>query len=98
QCGRVRNDRPVGWICACANSSCDVQCNPGFLQCYPASLALCQQTLWDFEDMNLGGYRIPNSPSPAGKLGYTSLVQHSGKYSLGAVIKATGTTRGYQIG
>jgi hypothetical protein len=48
--------------------------------------------------MTLGGYRVLNSPSAAGKLGYTSLVVHSGKFALGAVIRATGTTRGYQIG
>jgi hypothetical protein len=98
QCAHACSDPPVGGIGICASSSCDVQCNPGYLQCYPASLALCQQTLWDFEDMSLAGYKVLNSPSAAGKLGYTSLVQHSGKYSLGAVIKATGTTRGYQIG
>jgi len=48
--------------------------------------------------MTLGGYRVLNSPSAAGKLGYTSLVVNSGKFALGAVIRATGTTRGYQIG
>jgi hypothetical protein len=98
QCGNACPNPPVGGIAVCASSTCGVQCNPGFLQCVPASLGLCQQTLWDFEDMTLGGYRVINSPSAAGKLGYTSLVQHSGKYALGAVIRATGTTRGYQIG
>ena len=64
----------------------------------PASLGLCQPTLWDFEDMTLGGYKVLNSPSAAFKPGITNIVQHSGKYSLGVPIKATGTTRGYQIG
>ena len=85
----------------CASSStCDVKCNPGYLECSPASLGMCQQTTWDFEDMTLEGFRIVNTPSAAGKLGYTSQVVHSGKFALGAVIKATGTglTRGYQIG
>jgi hypothetical protein len=59
---------------------------------------MCQQTVWDFEDMTLEGFKVLNTPSCAGKLGYTSAVQHSGKYALGAVIKASGTTRGFQIG
>jgi hypothetical protein len=97
-CGNVCKDPPVGGIGICASSSCDVQCNPGFLECVPSSLALCQQTVWDFEDMSLSGFRVINSPSAAGRLITTSLAQQSGKYSLSAPIKATGTTRGYQIG
>ena len=84
----------------CSSSTCDVKCNPGFVECTPASLGMCQQTTWDFEDMTLEGFKIVTTPSAAGKLGYTSQVVHSGKFALGAVIRATGTglTRGYQIG
>jgi len=82
----------------CINSSCSISCNPGFLECQPVSLGMCQRTTWDFEDMTIEGFRVLNSPSAAGKLGYTSAVAHSGKYALGAVVNATGQTRGYQIG
>jgi hypothetical protein len=99
QCGNAcpEPDKTAG-IAVCVNSSCNINCNPGYLACLPVSLAMCQPTVWDFEDMTLEGFRVLNSPSCAGKLGYTSAVAHSGKYSLGAVIKASGSTRGYQIG
>jgi len=50
--------------------------------------------------MSLEGFRVVTTPTAAGKLGITSDPVRSGKYALGAVIKATGTglTRGYQIG
>jgi hypothetical protein len=86
-------------IAVCVNSSCNVKCNSGYLACTPVSLGTCQQVTWGFEDPSLEGYQVINSPSAAGKLGYTTVVQHSGKYSLGAVIRASSTTsRGYQIG
>ena len=101
-CSSCANACPVpakgSGIPVCVNSSCSVKCNPGFLECSPASLGMCQQTTWDFEDMTLDGFKVLNSPSAAGKLGYTSQVVNSGKFALGAVIRATGTTRGYQIG
>ena len=63
---------------------------------------MCQQAGWDFEDMSLGGFRITNSPSAAVKVGYTGAVSHSGKYTFGIEISATGgagtATRVYQVG
>ena len=99
-CGTVCPSPAAGTgIPVCINQSCNIKCNSGYMECAPASLATCQQVTWDFEDMTLEGFRVLNSPSAAGKLGYTSVVQHSGKYALGAIINASSTTsRGYQIG
>jgi hypothetical protein len=64
---------------------------------------MCQQGAWDFEDMDAGGFRILNPPSAAQQVAVTGQVPpHSGKYSLGIQIAATGTygapTRTYQVG
>jgi len=100
-CGTVcpSPDEKTG-IATCVSSSCGILCNPGFVECSPASLAICQPTVWEFEDMSIEGFRVVTTPTAAAKLGYSSLVAHSGKFSLGAVIRATGTglSRGYQIG
>jgi len=100
-CGNVCPS-PAGGagIPTCGNSTCGILCNAGFVECSPPSLGICQPTVWDFEDMSIEGYRVITTPSAAGKLGVTSQFAHSGKFSLGAIIKATGTglTRGFQIG
>ena len=62
---------------------------------------MCQQGAWDFEDATLGGFRILNSPSAAEKVGITSAVAHTGSYTFGVQISATGPAgpaRVYQVG
>jgi hypothetical protein len=87
-------------IAVCANSACGISCNPGYLAC--DRVPICQQALWDFEDMSLGGFRILTSPSAAEKVGYTGQVSHTGKYTFGVLINATGgigtPTRYYRVG
>jgi len=100
-CGTVCASPASGTgIATCVSSSCGIQCNPGYFECSPASLAICQQTVWDFEDASLEGFRVVTTPTAVAKLGITNDPVRSGKYAFGAVIKATGTglTRGYQVG
>ena len=92
QCGNAcPTPQPAGTgIAVCSSSTCNISCNAGYLECSPASLAMCQQGAWDFEDMTLGGFRITNSPSAAVKLGITGRGPHTGKYTFGIQINATG--------
>ena len=104
QCGNAcPTPQPPGTgIAFCSSSTCSISCNAGYLECSPASLAMCQQGAWDFEDMTPGGFRITNSPSAAVKVGYTGAVSHTGKYTFGIQIDATGSVgagmRVYQVG
>jgi len=85
-------------IPVCINSNCDVSCNPGYLECTPASLAICERSSWDFEDATIEGFRVLNTAPAIGKLTATTAQAHTGKYSLGALVNASGSTRGYQVG
>jgi hypothetical protein len=84
----------------CVNSTCNVQCNSGYLACSPPSIAICQQTVWDFENQNIEGFRVLNSPTAvSGKMVATSAQVHSGKFSLGVPIDAgNSTSRVFQVG
>jgi hypothetical protein len=107
-CGQCGNACPAPQsgtgIPVCINSTCNISCNSGYLECVPlaSSLAMCQQATWDFEDMTPGGFRILNDPSAAEKVGYTGLVSHTGKYTFGIQINAIGgpgtAGRIYQVG
>jgi hypothetical protein len=87
-------------IPVCINATCSISCNPGYLECTPASIAHCQDTVWDFEDQTLEGFHILTMPSAiSGKPMVTSVQTHTGKFSLGLPITASTTTsRGFQIG
>jgi hypothetical protein len=102
QCGMVC-PMPAGGtgIAVCSNSQCGISCNPGYLAC-ERGVPICQQTLWDFEDMTLGGFRVLTDPSAVEKLGISGQVAHTGKYTFGIQINATGgigaETRYYRVG
>jgi hypothetical protein len=103
QCGNACPAPEAGTgIAVCSSSTCNISCNPGYLECIPPSIAMCQQAGWDFEDMSLGGFRITNNPSAAVKVGYTGAVAHNGRYTFGIQISATGSLaagmRVYQVG
>jgi hypothetical protein len=91
---------PSTGIPVCINSSCDIQCNAGYLACSPPSIAICQQTVWDFEDGNIEGFRVLNTPTAvSGKMVAQSAAVASGKYALGIPIDAgNSTSRGFQVG
>jgi hypothetical protein len=101
QCGLVCPSPASGTgIPVCINSTCNISCNPGYLECTPASIAICQNTVWDFETQTLEGFRVLNSPTAvSGKLVVTSAAVSSGKFALGVPIDASATTsRGFQVG
>jgi len=106
QCGNVCPAPQAGTgIPVCVNATCSISCNPGFLECYSAAgqnIAMCQQAVWDFEDMTPGGFKILNDPSAAEKVGYTGTVAHTGKYTFGIQMNAMGPigsgTRVYRVG
>jgi hypothetical protein len=106
QCGNAcPAPQPGTGIPVCVNATCNISCNPGFLECYSASgqnIAMCQQAVWDFEDMTPGGFKIMNDPSAAEKVGYTGAVAHTGKYTFGIQMNAMGPigsgTRVYRVG
>ena len=54
---------PNTGIPVCLNSTCDISCNPGYLSCMPASLAMCQETVWDFEDGTTEGFKLLSTPT-----------------------------------
>jgi hypothetical protein len=82
------------------SSTCNIQCNSGYLACTPASIAICQQTVWDFESGTIEGFRVLNSPTAvSGKMVAQSAAVASGKYALGIPIDASNSTsRGFQVG
>jgi hypothetical protein len=107
QCGTVcPAPAPDTGIPICVNSTCSISCNSGYQACQPLpggpSIAICQQTGWDFEDRVLGGWRILTDPSAAVKVGLTSAVAHSGMFTFGVQINAIGSpgaaTRVYSVG
>jgi hypothetical protein len=91
-------------IALCGNGTCGISCNSGYLECVGTAqnVAICQQGVWDFEDMTTGGFRIVTDPSAAEKVGITSAVAHTGKYTFGIQINAFGSaaaeTRSYSVG
>jgi hypothetical protein len=80
--------------------ACSIRCNAGYLACSPDSLAICQQTVWDFETGNQQGFRVLNSPTAvSGKIVATTVTSNTGKYSLGVPLNASGaTSRIFQVG
>ena len=105
QCGNACAAPQVGTgIAVCSGSTCGISCNSGYFECIPLSgqsIAMCQQSGWDFENMNPSGFKILNSPTAAVKVGYHGGVSHTGMYTLGIQISATGASgpaRIYQVG
>jgi hypothetical protein len=100
QCGNVCPAPAANGIPICINSTCDVQCNSGYLACDPG-LAICQPTLWTFEDGLLSGWKILGANPPgavAGKPAVTSNAGHTSKFSLTAPIDATDKERIFDLG
>jgi hypothetical protein len=100
-CGQCDNICPAPaantGIPVCISSMCNVQCNTGYLACDP-SQAICQRTLWDFEDATLEGWKILATPTAAGKPMVNNAGGHSGKFSLLVPLDATGQMRQFDAG